>query len=300
MQRLVEHLWELRGQHADYYFFDKNCSYQLLFLLDVARPGLGLTARFPLYAIPVDTLRAVVRHDDLLAATVYRPSSRTRLEYGFKSLTPGERALVGQLADGTLAPDDAALARLAPARRAAVLEQAAELVAYRLRVESQPRDRPAGIAWQLLAARSRISGAAALPPVPEPAVRPDLGHRSARVGIGFGARDGRWFQSLTARPGYHQLNDPAAGYVGGAEIGFLDTELRHYQGDGGPTLDRLTLVGIRSLSPWNEVGRPLSWRLGGGLERYRERRSDEKGSWWARCGAGPGLLPGSARAVWSA
>ncbi len=68
VRRLLEHLWELREQYADYYFFDENCSYQLLFLLDVARPGLRLADRFPVYAIPVDTVRAVVRQDDLLVA----------------------------------------------------------------------------------------------------------------------------------------------------------------------------------------------------------------------------------------
>ena len=293
VRRLVEHLWELREQYADYYFFDENCAYQLLFLLDVARPGLRLTDQFQLYAIPLDTVRAVVRTDDMLVGAVFRPSSRTRIEHGLRALAPGDRRLVQGLADGSLAPGDPEIAQLPPGRRAAVLELAAEFVTYRMRTGEQPREEAAGRAWQLLAARSRIAADPGIPEVPAP-VRPDLGHGSARVALGLGARDGRLFQSLGARPGYHTLDDPAAGYGRGAEIEFLDLELRHYQGDRSLTLDRLTLVGIRSLSPQSELVRPLSWRLGGGLERYRAERSDEKGTLvgalWG--GAGPSIALG--------
>ncbi|MDM8551890.1 DUF4105 domain-containing protein [Desulfobacterales bacterium HSG2] len=40
VKRLITHLWELRNVHSDYYFFDENCSYNLLFLLESARPSL--------------------------------------------------------------------------------------------------------------------------------------------------------------------------------------------------------------------------------------------------------------------
>jgi hypothetical protein len=294
VRRLLEHLWELREQYAYYYFFDENCSYQLLFLLDVARPGLRLTDRFPVYAIPIDTVRAVVRQDDMLAGTVFRPSSRTRIEHALGALTPAERSLVRRLADGALAPDGPEILRLAPAQRAAVLELAAEFVTYRMRTGEQGRDQAAPLAWRLLAARSQIAVASSTPPVPEPAARPDQGHGSARVAIGLGARDGRFFQSLSARPAYHTLSDPEAGYVKGAEIDFLDLELRHYAGDDAPTLDALTVVGIRSIAPQSALFKPISWELGGGLDRFRRRGNDEKGALvgtlWA--GAGPAVALG--------
>ncbi|RZI89094.1 MAG: DUF4105 domain-containing protein, partial [Pseudomonas sp.] len=48
--RMVEHVWELKQVQFDYFFFDENCSYRLLELLQVARPGLDLTSQFPLTA----------------------------------------------------------------------------------------------------------------------------------------------------------------------------------------------------------------------------------------------------------
>ena len=289
VRRLLEHLWELQSNYADYYFFDENCSYQLLFLLDVARPGLALTDRFEVYAIPVDTVRAVVDRPGLLGGTVFRASSRTRIEQRLRTLDPLERGLVNRLADGELAPDATELQALPALRRAALLELAADFVTYRLRTGEQPRDQAAALAWRLLAARSQITGATTSAAVPEPSVRPDQGHESARAALGIGARDGRLFQSVGLRPGYHRLIDPEAGYLRGAEIDFLDLELRRYAGDFAPIVNSLTAVGIRSLSPRNELFKPLSWRLGGGLERFRADREDEKGELVAALWAGAGL-----------
>ena len=161
VRRLLEHLWELQSNYADYYFFDENCSYQLLFLLDVARPGLALTDRFEVYAIPVDTVRAVVDQPGLLGGTVFRASSRTRIEQRLRTLDPPERTLVNRLADGELAPDATELQALPAPRRAAVLELAADFVTYRLRTGEQARDQAAALAWRLLAARSQVAAAAA-------------------------------------------------------------------------------------------------------------------------------------------
>ncbi|MGH6944186.1 MAG: DUF4105 domain-containing protein, partial [Geminicoccaceae bacterium] len=132
VRRMLEHLWELREQSADYFFFDENCSYQLLFLLDVARPGLDLTDDFQVYAIPIDTLRAVLEKQGLMAKAVFRPSSRTRIEHRLRLLRPTERALVERLADGRVAADDPALEGPL-SRRAAILELAAAVVTYRMR-----------------------------------------------------------------------------------------------------------------------------------------------------------------------
>jgi Domain of unknown function (DUF4105) len=286
--RLTEHLWELRDQYANYFFFDENCSYQLLFLLDVARPGMNLADDFPLHAIPVDTVRAVVAQDGMLGRTVFRPSSRTLIEHRLGLLDPAERALVDDLAARSRRIDDPAIVALTPARRAAVIELAADFVTYQMRTRERTRDEAASLALQLLAARSRITTEVDLAPLPEPGTRPDQGHGSARVAIGVGARDGRWFQSLEARPVYHDLLDPEAGYVRGAQIEALDLALRHYEGDAGVTLDSLTVVGIRSLATQSRLIEPISWQLGAGLERFRENARDEKGTLVAALTGGAG------------
>jgi hypothetical protein len=233
-------------------------------------------------------VRTVVAQDGMVERTVFRPSSRTVIEHRLGMLGAVERGLVDDLAERRRPVDDPAIEALAPARRAAVVELAADFVTYQMRTGAQARDEAAPLALQLLAARSRIAAGADLGPVPEPATRPDQGHGSARLAAGLGARDGRFFQFLQARPAYHDLVDAESGYVRGAQIEFLDLALRHYAGDAGVTLDRLTVVGIRSLSPRNRLIAPISWQIGGGLERYRERAGDEKGTLVAALGGGAG------------
>jgi hypothetical protein len=76
--RIVTHLWELQGVSFDYYYFDENCSYRLLELLEVARPEVDLTAEFKVTAIPVDTVRAIYSAN-MIESAVYRPSQSTFL-----------------------------------------------------------------------------------------------------------------------------------------------------------------------------------------------------------------------------
>lgn len=289
VERMLTHLWELRNQYSDYYFFDENCSYQLLFLLDAARPGLGLVDDFDFHVIPVDSVRSVLARQGLLRRTVYRPSGETRLRHDLAAMTPDERVLAQGLAAGEIGPDAVARSGLSPPRQAAVLELAEASVTHELRTGDLERDLAAGRARSLLAARSRLEEKADQPPVPVPGTRPDQGHGSARLAAGLGVRDGNVFQALRLRPVYHDLLDPTGGFVPGAGIAFLDTELRHYQGDSDLVLERLTAVRISSMTPRDELIRPISWRLDVGLERLHVQDSGTAGALVAVAGGGAGL-----------
>ncbi len=93
VQRMVTHLWELKEINFDYYFFDENCSYRLLELLEVARPGLRLTDKFGVTAIPVDTVKAI-EAAGMITTSNYRPSQETELRALLSQLTEGELRLV--------------------------------------------------------------------------------------------------------------------------------------------------------------------------------------------------------------
>jgi hypothetical protein len=54
-EKMFLHLWELRDVYSDYFFFDENCSYNLLYLIEAARPDLELTGPRPLWVMPIDT-----------------------------------------------------------------------------------------------------------------------------------------------------------------------------------------------------------------------------------------------------
>ena len=76
--RMLAHLWELKDINFDYYFFDENCSFRLLELIEVARPSVNLLDGFSVYAIPLDTV-LVVDDADLIDTSYYRASNQSKL-----------------------------------------------------------------------------------------------------------------------------------------------------------------------------------------------------------------------------
>src|SRR5690554_373867 len=97
MQRVLWHLWELDKIRFDYWFFDENCSYQLLALLSVAGDELDLTRGFDLKALPVDTIRALDQAQLLQQEASFRPAFATRLHNMSQQVNAAELAAVQQL-----------------------------------------------------------------------------------------------------------------------------------------------------------------------------------------------------------
>ncbi len=292
LELLVAHLWELRGVEFDYYFFDENCSYQILALLDVARPDLRLREQVPAWVIPADTIRAVVAEPGLVSATRFRPSTASVLRHDAAQLSAAERDLASRVADGRVAPKSEPIEPLSSARRAAVLGTAYELCRYRYLTTDDATPEVQHRARSILLARSRVPvEGSPLPPPPTPAVRPDEGHPAACVGAGVGVRDGRVYLEAHGRPAYHDLLDPQGGYTAGAAIDFLDLTLRYYTGDRDLRVHRFTLVDIVSLAPIDAFLHPISWTVGTELfsrlvPRGRADALEETYVWRSHGGAG--------------
>jgi len=269
IDRLLMHTWELGPIYFDYYFFDENCSYYLLELLEVARPDLDLTSDFRWWAIPSDTVRVVVKQKGLLKGTVYRPSNATVIHHRLGLMSPEERALVNPFARGRATTTDVAFTGLPAESQARVLEVSYDYLSYLRASGKNPVEHPEELARNLLLERSRVGGSANDPPVPVPPVRHDQGHGTSRAGIGGGRRDGLNFVELRARPAYHNLMDPEAGYVPGAQTEFFDLAVRDYSGGVGSRVEEFTPLRIVSIAPRNEFFQPLSWKIDVGWNRRR-------------------------------
>ena len=156
---MLASLWEVDLQPINYYFFSTNCSYVLLSLLKVGRPDLPLTDPFPIYAIPVDTVRSVIDNTGLLRGATFRPSQRTQIGERWRLLDDHARSIALGLADGDIEADDSAVRALSPPKRAAALELAQAYLQYRLDTANIERDEMAPRSLALLRARSRIADA---------------------------------------------------------------------------------------------------------------------------------------------
>lgn len=264
-RNLMLHVWELRGIWSGYFFFDENCSYNLLYLLDAARPGLDLHAQAnPFWVIPLDTVR-LVREAGLITGTTFRPSRATRVRHLATTLADADQLLARGLAEGTATT--AALADRPPATRARILDLAGEyLQSLRGRgkipqADYQPRY------FATLTARSALD----VPPLADQDIAaptpPELGHDSARITVGGGRAWDTNFAELTLRPAYHDLTDAVGGYQPGTQVEFLNAAMRWYDGDEHPVLERVDAIRLRSFTARDHLYRPISYAVDTGVAR---------------------------------
>lgn len=262
--RLTKRVWELRFVNFPYYFLHSNCSYELLNLMEIARPSLSLQNKFPVYAIPTDTLRASLIDADLLEKTVYRPAFVSRLNAQADRASPQVIAAAKTLASSP----DYPMADLSSQQQAQASEMASDYLYYRFvghEVDPQiarPKMR------ELLVRRSQNPVSDQRVTVPTPAVDPSQGHLTSRVLLSAGELNGHGFADVEWRPAYHDLLDPAGGYRNGSGINFLQTQLRIQ--DDRLSLQKLTLISIDSLSPKTDFFTPLSWNLAFGVRQVPE------------------------------
>ena len=276
---LLMHLWELRAIFFPYWFFDENCSWRLLRLLETARPELRLSQGFGPVVLPVDTVRRVVAEPGLVERVHYRPSAVTEIRARQRALSPRARSALYRVAAGELEPGAPELAALDARERAIALSLAYDTLRFRLLAGEVTEEVARERGRRILLARSQlgsVSGAAPLfPPLPEPALRPDTGHPTARASLAGGVSNGQAFTEARLRWALHDLMDPEGGYPYGTQVDFLDARLRWFPGTGSVRLDQAVLLDVRSLAPRDELASPLSWRFDVGM---RTRLFDASGA----------------------
>ena len=261
VRRMALHILEMQGIHTDYYFLDENCSYDLLFLLEAARPSVTLTDRHRgFFVAPIETLRSVLA-EGLIDNVVFRPSTARKIRHKTAEAGEAEVGLAKSLASGDAAPSSVVEGPLPAIGKARVLDLASDFTQYLYLKREIPKDAYQGRYLRILAARSTVAGRPpeSRPlPVPDP---PKSGHLVSRASLSGGARDGRPFLEIAYRPAYHSLEDPAKGFNDGSQIVFSEAAVRWYPRDEKVRLQRLDLIDIVSLSPRDAFFRPVSWKV---------------------------------------
>ncbi|MDP1776008.1 MAG: DUF4105 domain-containing protein, partial [Moraxellaceae bacterium] len=266
VNRLQLVYWEWREFTSPYYFFTRNCSYELLGLLEMAQPSLDLQSRFNWHAMPTDTLRAVLDQPNLLKRITYRAASGTKLEAAARrnSRQVNRQALA-------LSQQGAFTQDLTPTEQAQALEAAYDDLYTRHVNHKADAEAPTRLR-QLLTQRSMLDVQdQRIEPV-APTVEPSQGHGTGRWSVGVG-HDHETFATLRFRPAYHDWLDPSGGYRTGAGISFLDVALR--AGPSGLKVEEATIVGIDSLAPANSLHMPTSWSVRLGVDRALTDRDDD-------------------------
>ncbi|HXY53402.1 MAG TPA: DUF4105 domain-containing protein [Nitrospirota bacterium] len=279
VRRLVMHVWELRDIYADYYFFDENCSFDLLFLLEVARPSLHLTDAFwdnkvRFWVIPIDTIR-VIKESGLITGEKYRPSQATRILAIASHMESGNEDVALDVVDKKTSPQAVVEMQLAREEKMMILDLSAELLQYKYSRKQLEKEEYLKQYLPVLSARSSLGKQDAdaysiTPPIP-----PEQGHLPGRLSFGGGYRTDSFFTEIGWRAAYHDLLDPDEGFTEGAQINFFDISGRYYFKEDRAQLQRLRLIDIVSLSPRDAFFKPVSWKVNTGFDRELFSDGDE-------------------------
>lgn len=271
VHRMVMHVWELRDVYADYYFFDENCSFDLLLLLEAARPSLHLSDLFwdnkaRSWVIPADTIRAI-EESGLILKETYRPSQAMRIltiasRMGHEHWKP---AL--DVANRKASPQTITDMETAPEEKMKVLDLSAELLQYKYARKELLKEDYLKQFLPVLNARSTLGTQEADVYALTPPTPPEQGHLPARLSMGAGYRTDSFFTEIGWRAAYHDLLDQDEGYTEGAQINFFDIRGRYYFKDDSAKLQQLRFIDIVSLSPRNTFFKPVSWKVNTGFDR---------------------------------
>jgi hypothetical protein len=264
------HIWEMKDFYEYYYFFDQNCSFNLLFLIESGRPSLRLTdafyGKYRFWVIPVDTVRAAQKYG-IIDHVTYRPSQATKILRIASDMDDGLVKMTYDIVDAKRSPESVLATGLTSTEKREVLDLSTELTRYRFSIRKLEQDKYQKQFLDILTARSTLGSSAADPYPIETPTSPDQGHLSTRVRVGGGYRTDSWFGEFEWRAAYHDLNDLDEGYVRGAQINFMDVSLRYYGEELSELrLHRLRMIDIVSLTPWSKIFRPISWKVNFGVE----------------------------------
>jgi len=264
VRRLLMHTWEMGNAYFDYFFFDENCSFHILGLIEAAEPSIHLLDRFPFAAIPVDTVRFLAE-SGLVADVVARPSRSTLVRRKREVMSDEERGWLNKLVADPEALKSESFRNLSQDRQAFVLETASDYLLMRGSGGAEEGGPFREKNKSILAARSRLRVLPTDLPIEPYVKRPDLGHGTSRVGIGAGWRNDRAFEEINVRAAYHDLLDPEYGYTPDAQIEVLSLAVRHYHNDSQARLERLSVMNMISLAPMDSLFQAPSWKLGLGM-----------------------------------
>ncbi len=259
-RRMFLHIWELHDIYSDYYFFDENCSYNLLFLLEAGRPSLNLTDPCRPWVIPIDTAR-IILNSGLVKESHYRPSKATRIRHIASRMTEAEQEITVKVIKGEILPEDLSANHISQDGQIRILDLAAETIEFQYFKKEFTKEEYRKRYLALLHNRSRLGQPDEPAPPIEIPIRPDLGHGSSRLTMGAGYRKKMFFQETSIRPAYHNLLDADQGYLAGSQIDFGNLALRYYPGKGRFELHALDLISIVSISPRDRFFKPVSWKV---------------------------------------
>jgi len=289
---LLRHLWELGGTYFDYYYFQENCSYHMLTVLEVANPDLQLSDDFIFSVQPADTIKILAEQKGLISKITYRPAILSRMGHKIEQMSSEEKKILYDLVDKTQTLEEDSYQQLSTPQKALVLDAYLDYLEYKgLGQEDFDPKKPLRIPHAILLERSKLKYKRQDTEVTQFSAPPEKGHGTDRIRLGVGLNNNELFQEIAYRPTLHDLMGREAGYKSDSQFLFLDFAGRYYYESKRFRLDRLRLLDIVSLTPYEPIFKKPSWKLNLGFDTIRDFDCDYCNSFKGNAGYGYSYKP---------
>ena len=249
-QRMLFHLLELETSYFDYYFLDDNCSFALLSLLEIGRPGLHLIEDEEAFVIPLDTIKRLARQG-LVTNISYRPSQETQWRTLEADLTSSQKENIKKVLAKDLAKD------LAPQDLDTQSLDAG--LAYLGLLSAGNQELSRAQSFQLSTERSHRSGRPQQP-VLRSERSPDQSHDSSQVSLGFLQESGQTKNQLHFKfqPAFHDLLSEDSGASRGSHLELLSLTLQSTE-NSAISVGEFKAIKLVSTKPCTAFEQPISW-----------------------------------------
>ncbi len=273
--KMVRHIWELNGTHSDYYFFTENCSYNMLWLIEIARPSIHLREYFFYDVIPLETVHAA-KMEHIIAKDHYRASKRTILlkyeELIQKQYLPLPKKLVSSEVSLSEFMHNNTIDKQ---QKRYILEASIEFLEYSFSKNSMNKKEYLELFHNLSKERASLGKGMKLSIETPP--NPINSHRAVRATMAAGIREERSIGFLGIRPAYHDIKESSYGFLRGTQIEFLNLLFSYTQST--LEVEEASILSIVSFAQRSEFFDSLSWRTKFGWDKnYIDNKTNFSGS----------------------
>ena len=285
-RRMLAHVWELEtNTHFDYYFFDENCSYQLLALLETAKPDWDIS-QFPVYVIPSETIKRVTDIPGAVKAVHFRPSLRKKMIQQYSSLSPQQRDLFWSVLDEETSSQTVS--------DASVLDTTTSYLYYQKQKNNLEESlQKKKLQSAILLRRSQLGTPLRLElPEVSKETQPDLGHFSWRFTLSPGWQNHgqgsptEFFQEFGIKSAYHDLLNNDLGFTRFSQIDFPNVTLRYLKHRNLLMVQNLEFLHITSLFPLGFLEKRPSWKFQFDYQSPKDLSCDTCHAWHVEGGVG--------------
>ncbi len=259
ISRMLSHIWEMGTTYFDYYFFNKNCSYQLLSLIEVANAEMDLRSQFGPMAIPIDTIRAVTRYPGAIRKRTSRPSLMKILNERMQKFSPENRERFYQLKQN--------ISLISNHEDAGVLDALLDVQKYQSMNSSKTlQETNQKIEQKLLIARAKVES---LPSTIKTSAleteqnSPENAHLTSKLSLSYGRIQNLKLVSFQFRPAIHDLLDSDRGYIPFSSLLIAQTQLSYLMESNNVRLEEFKVAEVTNFSPLTRLSKNLSWLVGG-------------------------------------